>query len=149
MGGVDVDLMNKQPAITRILPPPTPSLPVEIWEGSRHNLGARLRVGVEKGRIATAGPMRPVRSIPGWYEIEVTRLKADPPAWRRAALTIGAVGAVLAGLLLAGWFVVSAVMAYALMITGVLAAAVGGVMLVRMGVGGGNITVVQNVSIRR
>lgn len=143
--------MSKRSAAVahRILPPATPALPVEVWEGSRHNLGARLRVGVEKGRIATAGRMRPIEGIPGWYEIEVTRLRPDPPAWRRALLITGAVGTVLAGLLLAGWFLVSAVMAYALMAVGVLAVGAGAVMLTRIGTGGGNITVVQNVSVRR
>lgn len=132
----------------RVRPPEV--APMETWTDTRYKLLERIRTAERRGEVATVGSWR---RVPGWdgvYSVRVQRLRQPAPRWRRLTLIGLGVVAVLTGLLVAGYFIVSAIIGYVLMILGA-ATAVGGVLLLAAGAGGGGgtVEVLQRVIIRR
>lgn len=81
---------------------------LETWTDSRHALQAQLRRAAKRGEIIQVGPWIPVRGYPGWFSVDVRRLKDPPPWWRGWAIGAGVVLVVLAALVASMAYVVSA-----------------------------------------
>lgn len=130
----------------RIAPPET--TPMETWTDTKYRLLSRVRQAERRGEIATVGDWSEVRGWPGGYSVRVQRLRRPAPRWRRPILIALGGLTLLAGLLVAGYFIVSAITGYVLMLLGAAAVAVGRLLLAGGG-GGGTVEVLQRVIIRR
>ena len=55
---------------------------VEVWAGPKYQLLAKIKLGVARGEVAETGRWAPARGTPGWFVVEVRRLKQPRPRWR-------------------------------------------------------------------
>lgn len=145
----------KRPAVVlrtepyRVLAPNTSELPLEVWTDSKYALITRLRKAERRGEVATVSDWRPMPHRPGWYSVDVRRLRRPAPAWK-LPMFAGACGLALVGMT---WWalgvLVGAVIANAAMIVGGLAIGVITLAAVKAFSGGGSISVTQIVNIWR
>jgi hypothetical protein len=119
---------------------------LETWTDTRYQLLARLKTAVKRGEVREAGSWAPVPGAPGWFSVEVRRLKAPVPAWKRALPWVGVSLVALAGVVVAVGYLLSMLFAglAAIPVWAWLLAAV-----VLLGGGGGTVvTVVTKVTVR-
>lgn len=150
------DLQRKDPAeVLQVLPwtpiaEPAPRIQVlETWTDTRYKLLTRVREAERRGRAVPVGSWS---RVPGWdgaYSVRMRRLRPDPPGWRRPLLiSLGALTA-LTAFLVAGFFVVSALIGYILMALGAITVFGCLIVLARTAGGGGGISISQSVNIWR
>lgn len=119
---------------------------VEVWTDTRYALLARVRKAQKRGEVREAGAWKAVPGAPGWFSVEVRRLKDPAPAWRRVLPWVAGGLAVAAGVVTAVGYLLAALFA------GLAAVPVWAWLLlavVLLGGGGGTVvTVVTKVTVR-
>lgn len=88
---------------------------LETWTDSRYALQAQIQRATKRGQVAQVSHWVPVRGCPGWYSVQVRRLKDPPPRWRPWAIGAGVALVVLGALVALTAYLIAAV-ATALMV---------------------------------
>jgi hypothetical protein len=144
------ELARKQPAQVIDSRPALVDYPrAERWSVGPY---AKVELAKEVHRMASRGEIARgyvIRQIRGGWVAEYTRLKPGPPAWRKPLLIgVSAAGALLGLLWLIVW-IVKAVLAAIVAAAPTLAMGLVILLIVSVLAGGGAITVIQKVTIRR
>lgn len=144
MSAVERRVQGRRPAqVINARPVPRAEIqPVEVWTDTRWALAARVKTAVKRREVAEAGGWKAVAGAPGWYSVEVRRLRQPEPRWKRLLpAVLAGVGFAFLAVLGIGWAVATVVAAAGVALASV-PTAVWFVLVALLLAGGGSATTV-------